>query len=151
MAIEKITSADLAGKGVIGLPDIPALTTSEMQNKFEETARDVIIPKVNEMVDGMYTKQETDAQINAKIISIGAGDMAKGVYDTDNNGQVDSRDNADRLGGQLPSYYATATQVQSAQQVADSAIQKGDVRQIFVVDSLPAQGVDGGLYLLKRV
>jgi hypothetical protein len=36
----------------------------------------------------------------------GGGDMLKSTYDTDNDGAVD---NAEKLGGELPSYYATAT------------------------------------------
>jgi hypothetical protein len=37
---------------------------------------------------------------------VGTGDMAKSVYDTDDNGIVD---NAEKLGGYAPSHYATAT------------------------------------------
>lgn len=37
---------------------------------------------------------------------VGTGDMAKSVYDTDDNGIVD---NAEKLGGNAPSHYATAT------------------------------------------
>ena len=51
MAFNKITDADLVGKGVIGLPDTPNLSTTEMQNKFEETSRDVVIPKINEVIE----------------------------------------------------------------------------------------------------
>lgn len=51
MAFEKITEEDLSGIGVIGLPDTPGLSTEEMQEKFEETARKVIIPKFNEAMD----------------------------------------------------------------------------------------------------
>lgn len=36
---------------------------------------------------------------------VGTGDMAKSVYDTDDNGIVD---NAEKLGGKAPSHYATA-------------------------------------------
>lgn len=36
----------------------------------------------------------------------GSGDMSKSVYDTDNDGVVDD---SDKLGGQLPSYYARAS------------------------------------------
>lgn len=53
MAFEKITDTSLANKGVIGLPDVPGLTTAEMQAKFDELSRDVIIPKLNEIVDGL--------------------------------------------------------------------------------------------------
>jgi len=38
------------------------------------------------------------------------GDMTKGVYDTNNNGVVD---NSERLGGQLPAYYASVSYVQT--------------------------------------
>ena len=51
MAFTKITNSDLTNKGVIGLPDVPGLSTSNMQNKLEETARDVIIPKHNGLID----------------------------------------------------------------------------------------------------
>lgn len=51
MAFVKITASDLNGKGVVGLPDTPGLSTDEMQRKFEETARDVIIPSYNGLID----------------------------------------------------------------------------------------------------
>lgn len=35
----------------MGLPDTPGLSTSEMQAKFEQTAREVIIPMFNQLVD----------------------------------------------------------------------------------------------------
>ena len=53
MAFEKITDTSLANKGVTGLPDVPGLSTAEMQAKFDELSRDVIIPKLNEIVDGL--------------------------------------------------------------------------------------------------
>ena len=53
MAFEKITDASLVNKGVTGLPDVPGLSTAEMQAKFDELSRDVIIPKLNEIVDGL--------------------------------------------------------------------------------------------------
>lgn len=49
----KISDADLTGKGVIGLPDTPGLPTAEMQEKLEETARSVIVPKFNALVDAL--------------------------------------------------------------------------------------------------
>ena len=44
--------------------------------------------------------------INTNMENLGAGDMLKSKYDVDNNGKVDKADDADKLGGQLPSYYA---------------------------------------------
>ena len=51
MAFTKITDADLQNKGVIGLPDTPGLSTTEMQEKFDEIALDVLAPKHNGLVD----------------------------------------------------------------------------------------------------
>lgn len=51
MAFTKIEQSDLIDKGVIGLPDTPGLSTAAMQAKLEETARGVIIPKHNELID----------------------------------------------------------------------------------------------------
>lgn len=51
MAFTKIDNTDLVDKGVIGLPDTPGLSTAAMQAKLEETARSVIIPKHNSLID----------------------------------------------------------------------------------------------------
>ena len=51
MAFTKIVDSDLNDIGVIGLPDRPGLSTSAMQAKLEETARSVIIPKHNGLID----------------------------------------------------------------------------------------------------
>ena len=51
MAFTKIVDSDLTDIGVIGLPDRPGLSTTAMQAKLEETARSVIIPKHNGLID----------------------------------------------------------------------------------------------------
>ena len=51
MAFTRIDKADYNGKGVIGLPDAPQLSTNAMQEKFEEISLDVIIPKHNTLID----------------------------------------------------------------------------------------------------
>ena len=61
MAVEIITEADLEGKGVMGQPDVPGLSAAEMQAKVEEIVRSVVIPKVNEIING-YVSDETLAQ-----------------------------------------------------------------------------------------
>lgn len=43
----------------------------------------------------------------------GSGDMQKSEYDTDNNGKVDNADNAEKLGGQSPDYYANKDELPS--------------------------------------
>lgn len=42
---------------------------------------------------------------------LGYGDMMKAAYDTNNDGKVDSADNADKLGGQSPEYYAKKSEL----------------------------------------
>lgn len=50
----KINKEDLVDKGVMGLADTPNLSTSEMQRKFDELSKDVIIPKFNDLVQALY-------------------------------------------------------------------------------------------------
>lgn len=50
MAFEKITPEDRAGKGNFGMPDTPALTTSEMQEQMDSLAN-LAIDKFNDLVD----------------------------------------------------------------------------------------------------
>ena len=59
MSIEKITNADLDGVGVVGLEDSPGLSCKDMQAKFEETSRSVIIPKINSLIED-HNKIEKD-------------------------------------------------------------------------------------------
>lgn len=63
MAVNKITDADLKGKGVQGQPDIPGLTAAEMQAKVEEIVRSVAIPKINEIIDGYVAVEKLDETI----------------------------------------------------------------------------------------
>lgn len=51
MAFPKITEELTVNKGVTGLPDTPELSAGEMQQKFDELSKDVIIPFVNEHID----------------------------------------------------------------------------------------------------
>lgn len=55
MNFNNITSEDLVGKGVEGLPDTPGLTTQEMQAKFDELVKDVMVPKFNALINELRT------------------------------------------------------------------------------------------------
>ena len=68
---------------------------------------------------------EKIAAINTDLAEKGAGDMLKSVYDTNNSGVVDD---AEKLGGQLPSYYATAT---SLTNLGNSVYDKGSADEKF--------------------
>ena len=74
---------------VVGQPDVPGLSTREMQESVEYMPRNLLLPKLNEVVGAVnqcYTKAETDKAIGDKIVEIGAGDMVKAVYDPDKAG-----------------------------------------------------------------
>ena len=45
MNFKEVTAEDLFGKGVTGLPDTPGLSTTDMQAKFDELVKDVMVPK----------------------------------------------------------------------------------------------------------
>ena len=51
----KITTADLNDKGVMGLPRVPGYSTAEMQHRFDEIAKDVIIPKYNALIEALLS------------------------------------------------------------------------------------------------
>lgn len=53
--VPKITEEDLAGLGVTALPDVPGIAPAELKRKFEEILRDVVIPKINDVIDAVYT------------------------------------------------------------------------------------------------
>lgn len=57
--------------------------------------------------------------LSENMSDMGYGDMMKATYDTDNDGKVDNADNSDRLGGQLPSYYASASELSNKANVSD--------------------------------
>lgn len=83
-----VNSANYENKTtVVGQPDVPGLGTKEMQESVEYMPRNLIAPKVNELVQAVndsYSKQETDSAIAQKVLDIGSGDMAKAKYDPNN-------------------------------------------------------------------
>lgn len=62
MAFDKITAEDRNGKGNFGMPDTPALTTSEMQEQMDSLAN-LAIDKFNEFID----------KLNAETAAISVG------------------------------------------------------------------------------
>ena len=56
MAFEKITQEELAGRGNLGRPDTPGVSTEEMQRILDELPREVIIPKFNALIDELEQK-----------------------------------------------------------------------------------------------
>lgn len=60
MAFEKITDEMLEGKGNIGKPNTPGVSTQEMQRIMDEIPREVIVPAFNEFLDALQS--DTAAQ-----------------------------------------------------------------------------------------
>lgn len=77
---------------------------------FEQIIVDIDSLKTDQHNHSNKTVLDGLSDIGGKLeynsLPIGAGDMAKSVYDTNNNGKVDIAEDAEKLGGQLPSYYA---------------------------------------------
>ena len=97
-----------------------------------------LIDEIEELASSVYLKEETEQLISQRVIAIGTGDMAQGVYDTDEDGVVDD---AARLGGQLPEHYATAETVGKLTQ---------SINTIVVVDALPENPDANTLYLIPK-
>lgn len=56
MAFNKITDDMLEGKGNIGKPNTPGVSTQEMQRIMDEIPREVIIPAFNAFLDALQAK-----------------------------------------------------------------------------------------------
>lgn len=59
MAFEKITDEMLEGKGNIGKPNTPGVTTQEMQRILDEIPREILVPAINAIAD-MLNKMDLD-------------------------------------------------------------------------------------------
>lgn len=64
MAFKRITENDMLGKGNVGKPDTPGVSTSEMQRIMDELPREVIAPAFNEL-SGQLEANTASADIGA--------------------------------------------------------------------------------------
>ncbi|MBE6894543.1 MAG: hypothetical protein E7483_02925, partial [Ruminococcaceae bacterium] len=80
---------------------------------------ELIVEKFNRFVDGFNTM--VDEKLAEHDIMVGAGDMLRAVYDTDYDGIVD---NTKRFDGHSADYFATKTELETAQTTADNAMAK---------------------------
>lgn len=58
-----------------------------------------------------YIKKDAATIVGPFTVNLSAGDMLKSIYDTNNNGRVDTADNSLQLGGIAAASYATTAQV----------------------------------------
>lgn len=83
------------------------------------------ILNITNNMDSSTSSIPTCKAITDYIQVIGGGDMLKAVYDTDDDGIVD---NSEKLGGQLPTYYAKQTDLDATDQTLGTAV--GDILEI---------------------
>ena len=100
----KITDSEM-NSGVVAAPDTLNDTPHNNKQVFDRLPK-LIANKFNAFIDGIikkfadyYTKTETNEAINRKLLEISAGDMAKAVYDADEDGIVDKAYESDNVRG----------------------------------------------------
>ena len=85
MSFTKITSADTTNKGVVGLVNKPGYSTLQMQEKLDELALDVIVPKFNALsgeLDEVLTVNEITVPANAWVANSHATYTKKAVIES---------------------------------------------------------------------
>jgi hypothetical protein len=90
----------IKGKLTTGAPALTDLAVREMC---------FVVPD-----NAFYIKKDTGTIVGPFTVNLSTGDMTKAVYDTNNNGNADTADNALKLGGVLASNYATTASVTAA-------------------------------------
>ena len=76
MSLPKIEASDLTNKGVVGLPDEPGYSYTQMQEKLDEIALDVIVPKFNDLSDDL------DEMLNVNEITVATTDWVSNTHAT---------------------------------------------------------------------
>ena len=106
------------------------VTPRDIKHIFDRLP-EFIAQKFNSFVDyvtgSYYTKEQTESAIALKVTEIGSADMQKSVYDSDNDGIVDSAmravnaENANTLEGKAAEYFAAKSDVDALRTMADTA------------------------------
>lgn len=68
MAFRRIEDSELVGKGNVGQPDTPGVSTSEMQRIMDEIPREIIVPAFNELSDQL-SDASSAASLGASVPS----------------------------------------------------------------------------------
>jgi len=90
----------IKGKTTTGAPTLGQLNVREMCFVLPDNA--------------FYIKKDAGTIVGPFVVSGISGDMLKSTYDTNDNGRVDTADNALYLGGVAAASYATTASVTSA-------------------------------------
>ncbi len=185
----------MLGKGNVGRPDTPGVSTAEMQRIMDELPREVLAPAFNELAGqleaetaaadigaaapegvtaapagklqavlnglrdlvkahtdradnphgvtaaqaGAYSKAETDAAISAKVVELGAGDMAKSIYDPGNEQQPLLPRNGD--GSNVTASFTEAEQDADIQTGEELTVLFGKIKKRFSTYDADGDGV----------
>lgn len=149
--LEQLSNIDDTKIGVEGLPDIPNMSAGSLKAKFDEIAKRFLAPLFNKHIaeleaktaaasigaengtvqselngkanaNEVYTKEQTDAAINQKVVNIGSGDMAMAVYDPNGHKQ-DIFAYADAIGTKMAGELTmTNAAVAAAKETAEAAL-----------------------------
>lgn len=90
----------IKGKTTTGAPALSDLQVREMCFVLPDNA--------------IYWKKDALTIVGPIMVGGGADEMVKSVYDTNNNGKVDTAENAEKLGGVVAANYATNASVTAA-------------------------------------
>jgi len=93
----------------------------------------------------------TTFQVYNGADGLGVGDMLKSVYDKDNSGQVDKADDADKLGGQQPAYYAKATDIPDISSKLDNSHNTDETAHDDIRQSINSLDANGNLKVYKTL
>ena len=100
----KISQSEIDSNNVKSAPTHNVNEEPQVNKHIFDKLPELIADKYNRFVDAVYTKAETEAVIDERMQQAGGADMLQAVYDKNHNGVVDD---AERLGGHLPEYFAS--------------------------------------------
>ena len=104
----RITQQEINENNVKSAADLLRGNAQSNKNVFDKLP-ELIAERLNKVIDNVYSKLQVDSLINNKIVEIGSADMAKAIYDKNNDGIVDKADlalDSEKLGGKASNEYA---------------------------------------------
>ena len=150
----KVTQIELDTQGNYGMPDIPGLSTSQMQRKLDQLASYIATEKLNALIDKLndplFGVASTDdleqAIIDIKkiisdlVLDVGAGDMATLIYDTELK-RIDVYKYVDiSVGTAMTDASIAMSMAGNAQTAAVNAQTTADNAQITADNAMPISG-----------
>lgn len=146
MAFTRITTSDTNGKGVIGLPDVPGLSTQEMQERFDEIALEVIIPKFNALL-GELEGESAAASLGAALPSgISAAKNVQSVMNA-----IAAVAASAVLNAQSAAEQAAAAAKQATQAAADAATSAEGIDEAIAIASNANAKIDAAIELINSI